>query len=568
MENLTWIVLLSCIGLAWPNPPLGELLFSSLAKRIAALARNQAIAVLAIGSSVILVRILLLAWIPVPQPKIHDEYGYLLAADTFYHGRLANPSHPLWAFFDTFRVIQHPTYSSIYPPAQGAILAVGKLLGHPWVGVLLSTAAMCAAMTWMLQAWMPPRWALLGGIITLLKFGILGYWINSYWGGSVSATGAALVMGAFPRIKKKRRVGDALVFGLGIAILATSRPFEGFIFCIPVGAAFLWWCYRQTSTPAGSSAARGVFAPVALSIACVVGFTAYYNWRVTKNPFLFPESVDQREYLTTPVFIWQREKPPLTYSNPQFDVFYNTWLPSTYQTNRSGVVKLSMDKASQFWHFFLGFPLALAFLTAPQLLRNRKLRLIFTQFGLSAAGLLLVVWFHPHYAAPVVTSVIVLVIQGLRYLRTWKIRGRPIGVSLVRWIVFLTALTLPVNLLAYKFPAFANYWTVPELGMPPRYVLLLLIAILFLILLRAARRTEATAQVRAAISLLEFGFLLVAMWQACIGTRSYKPDEVASPVSARSSIEQQFFKLPGEHLVIVRYSSKHSVHEEYVYNEG
>jgi hypothetical protein len=493
----------------------------------------------------------------------------LLAADTFAHGRLANPPHPLWIFFDTFHVIQHPTYASMYPPAQGMALAIGKLLGQPWIGVLLSVAAMCMAFTWMLQGWVPPEWALLGGILVWTRFGVFSYWMNSYWGGAVAATGAALVLGALPRIWDQQRMRDAIVCGLGAGILAISRPVEGAIFFILFGLAILWWALRLEVPKRGVAMGRIVF-PIVAILACAAGFIAFYNKRVTGSPVVFPHFIEQRE-ISTAIFLWQHDKPPIPYANPQFDDFYHNFLPSLYQASWPAAVGQWWYKSTDFWEFFLGPALSIPFLALPWPLKEPRNRLLLAQVVLSAIGLWIIVYYHAHYAAPLMATVFVLMMQCLRVLRGFRFLGRAVGVGLTRLIVLFSLFVGPVYFAhaVISQPSALFEWS------HRRGVLALAVPLLVLLLLRLgfslARRPVAPW--RACLSAgCELLLVIAIVLQLCEMQRNLYADafpyvdDLSEPF--RKAVEMQLAALPGEHLVLVRYSKDHNSGEEYVYNDA
>src|SRR5215207_4898030 len=113
---------------------------------------------------------------PLPAPQFHDEFSYLLAGDTFARGRLTNPPHPLWEFFETFQVMSQPTYASKYPPGQGVFLALGQVIARdPIVGVWISTALACAAVAWMASAVLSRRWSMICGVLAAMHPQILDW---------------------------------------------------------------------------------------------------------------------------------------------------------------------------------------------------------------------------------------------------------------------------------------------------------------------------------------------------------------------------------------------------------
>jgi hypothetical protein len=502
LDHWTWILLAAILlSLAWLFPRAGDSLFRPVESFFSRLASKPHASLALLFFGTILFRLALLPLIPVPVPGVHDEFSYLLAADTFAHGRLANPPHPLWLSFDTFHINMLPTYSSMFPPAQGMVLALGQLLGHPWIGVLLSCAALCAAIAWMLQAWLPARWALLGGLIAFLKLAVVSYWINSYFGGAVAALGGALVLGALPRLFRSHKIRHVLLLALGLALLANSRPFEGLAFSLPVAAALLWWLVRSPS-PSFSIKLRRVLLPLASLLLLTAGFIAYYNWRTTGDALLMPHALNRRAHPFT-LFLWQPVRTHSLYSNPQFDDFYNGWVLKTgFQGTWADFWRIQREKVSTYSDVYLWKGSLFPFLFLPLLFSSRRWLFLLLVLASCSVSLLVVGWSLPHYAAPALCAFYALLLQCLRHLRSWRFAGRHAGLLLSR--------------------------------------------VLFLLLLFTV----------ASDFRLRFADPLAWRWNGDIG------------FARRASVAADFNRLPGKHLVLVRYSPAHIVGQEWVYNSA
>jgi len=375
-------------------------------------------------------RALLQPWLGIPHARINDEYSYLLMGDTFAHWRLTNPTPAAWQHFETFHVNLLPTYHSKYAVSQGLALAFGEIFFHqPWIGVYLSTAAFCGAVCWALQAFVPPGWALLGALLATVRIAFFSYWMNSYWGGSMAALGGAVALGSLLRLFEdglapRRRVLLACAFAAGLLVLATSRPYEGLWFALPLVIYFAWKVTRGCLRAQLSLAATAL--PALIVGLCGLALMGYYNQRTTGNPMLLPHLLNERTYSPLPLFLWQKPKSDLTFHDPVFAKFFEItekeYRYSDETSSLSGLLSVEFGRFTADWFFYVGVALSFpAFLGLLSIAKQPRRRIAVFAAVATAIGLALCIYTMPHYAAPATVLVYLFATDGLRYL--WAQRG-------------------------------------------------------------------------------------------------------------------------------------------------
>ncbi len=493
------------LAFCWPRNRCG--VFLKLERMFGRLAQRRSLCVLIVGMGACILRLAILPFSPIPQPFVTDDFSYLLAADTFASGRLTNPTHPMWVHFESFHITQIPSYMSMYFPAQGMVLAAGKFLaGHPWYGVWASAGLMCAAFCWMLQGWLPPRWALLGGFLAVLRIALFSYWIDQYWGGALPALAGALVLGALPRIRRSFRARDFFWMALGIAILVNSRPYEGLLVAIPAVLAVCWWLIKRPH-PAASILARRVM-PASILLLFTLGFMAYYNYRVFGDAFTLPYQANRAAYASAPHFVWQPARPEPVYRHQVMREFYSGWELRWFEDMRTpgGFIRKTLKKLGIAVLFYFGVVLLVPLVMLPKAVTDRRLRFLVVTGGIFGVGIAMETWLLPHYIAPFAAGVYAILLQCMRHLRASRSTEQPAGLFLVRAIpalcVVLAVFRLYAQPLHIQLPGAQSF---TAYGMPP------------------------------------------------LGLR-------------RAHVLEELKKIPGGQLAVVRYAPYHDIADEWVYN--
>jgi hypothetical protein len=373
------------------------------------LARHRAASVAAVIAFCIALRLAAGLVLPHPRPYVGDEFSYLLGGETLAAGRLANPQHPMWRFFESPHIIVHPVYASKYPPAQAVLLALcDKLFGDPAAGVFLSVALFAGAVCWALQSFVPASWAVLGGLFVAVSFGPGHYWTESYWGGAVTAVGAALVIGAFRRITALGAPAYGWLFGLGAMILVNSRPYEGgvLVLCLGVLAVIHAWKRKRPR----------LLLPLVISAALTAAVMAVCNWRVTGHALQLPYALYQAQYGPAPTLWIAGARLSSSYGHAELQRVFEYFIRELNNVlayplpQRVGVLFVRLAVVLIFG---VGPAAFLPMIFVPALRRDRTVRMLSAITLLVAAAALLDVSMFLHYAAPLVTLLLVLSFTAL-----------------------------------------------------------------------------------------------------------------------------------------------------------
>ena len=217
-----------------------------------------------------------------------------------------------------------------------------------------------------------------GRHLCVVRYGIFSYWINSYWGGAVAATGGALLLGSLPRLRRQLTWQQGILFALGLVVLANSRPFEGFLFACRSHPRFLWLCFALATSPAPiADASCGAGLAVAGAGHGLDALLQLARHRAMRCRCRTP--INQATYHISKPFLFQKPYPIPKYHNPQMRTFYMFHeYPDLLRSHSVWGIEVLMGQKFSCYYVFLVWPLLLLFVPGLMLAaRSPELRVVF-----------------------------------------------------------------------------------------------------------------------------------------------------------------------------------------------
>jgi hypothetical protein len=241
--------------------------------------------------------------------------------------------------------------------------------------------------------------------------------------------GGALLFGSVFRLQERLLLRNSLFLGLGIVILANSRPFEGVIAFCAAASIIIVGMKQWILNEGGKRLTWRFVLPLVTICLFLVVWILFYNYRLTGDVFKLP---------------------------------HNNWNPRSatheiIRNYRGGSQRLPVvDKLRRLWYFFIGKILSPFILGLWPSLREKKvifsLGVVVLEIAINITWSKSRAW--PHYVAPISCLIFVVIIHGLRSLRSFRIKQTPWGhyfVILISAVYFINS-ALALGMRIYKGP--------------------------------------------------------------------------------------------------------------------
>jgi pentatricopeptide repeat protein len=217
-------------------------------------------------------------------PRIHDEIDYLFQARLFASGRLYAPSPCARDFFAFPHTINNGRWYSMYTPGYPLLLAIGIILGAPWI-VNPLLAALTILLFYALGVELYDRRT--GTLAAVL--GAASIWFllmsSSFMNHTSSLFFASLFLVFFIRSLSKPTLLNGLLAGVGLGFMIMIRPYNALIFGLPFLLSYAWKTLPELKSRAGNilAAAGGT--------AFFITVLGVYNQITNGSPFRMGYSV-------------------------------------------------------------------------------------------------------------------------------------------------------------------------------------------------------------------------------------------------------------------------------------
>jgi 4-amino-4-deoxy-L-arabinose transferase-like glycosyltransferase len=224
-------------------------------------------------------------------PAYHDEYSYLLQAQTFLAGRMTYP--PMTTRPDLFHQMhvlnEHRTVSRYFPLTGGwmaPFVAIGRPVWGHWLAGGIASVFFYLAMRQIVH----PRAACVGGLLLALSPG-LAIFSNLLLAHHPVMLALSVFMWSFLRMMSTSGFCYALVSGTALAFAMLGRPMTAAGFAMPFG---VWLAFRLVRERRSCVLAVGMALPILAGLAGLAKFnheatgawnrTAYQEYTDTFTP--------------------------------------------------------------------------------------------------------------------------------------------------------------------------------------------------------------------------------------------------------------------------------------------